>query len=148
VTVWSPDGKEVIYGPGLQKLAREEWSALSASGVLTTWGGGYEGAGDIGLAVMVRPEEAAGFADGELDRFVKLRAASGETRTHWIYGDWRKGFPNPSAPTARDWALRVEDLALQLRTPVVVRIAPRQEAIPFFSNPLKLVEVDLFAAAR
>ena len=54
---------------------------------------------------------------------MKLRAASGETRTHWIYGDWRKGMANPSAPTARDWALRVEDLAFQLRTPVTVRIA-------------------------
>ena len=122
VTVWSPDGKDVVYGPGLQKLPHDEWSALSASGVLANWGMGYQGAGEIGLGIIYRPEEAAGFADGDLDRYIKLRAASGETRTHWIYGDWRKGLPNPSAPTARDWALRVEDLALGLRTPVTVRI--------------------------
>jgi hypothetical protein len=124
VTVWSPDGKDVVYGPGLQKLPHDEWSALSASGVLANWGWGYQGAGEIGLGIIYRPEEAVGFAEGDLDRYIKLRAANGETRTHWIYGDWRKGLPNPSAPTARDWALRVEDLALQLRTPVAVRIAP------------------------
>jgi len=125
VTVWSPDGKEVVYGPGLQKLAHDDWFALSASGVLAGWGNGYEGAGDIGLGIMYRPEEFAGFAEGELDRYIKLRAPSGETRTHWIYGDWRKGLANPLAPTARDWALRVEDLALQVRIPVKVRIAAR-----------------------
>jgi Domain of unknown function (DUF4861) len=125
VTVWSPDGKEVVYGPGLQKLAHDDWFALSASGVLASWGNGYEGAGDIGLGVMYRPEEYAGFAEGEFDRYIKLRAPSGQARAHWIYGDWRKGFPNPTAPTARDWALRVEDLALQLRSPVTVRIVAR-----------------------
>jgi hypothetical protein len=122
VTIWSPDGKEVVYSPGLQKLTHDEWYSLSGSGVLANWGNGYEGAGDIGLGIIYVPEEYAGFAEGELDRYVKLSARSGETRTHWIYGDWRKGFPNPIAPTARDWALRVEDLALQLRTPVAVRI--------------------------
>ncbi|MDD8016707.1 MAG: hypothetical protein PHX45_13585, partial [Acidobacteriota bacterium] len=59
---------------------------------------------------------------GEHDRFAKLRSRSGEKRTHWIYGDWRKGLPNPLAPTARDWALAVEDLAVQLRTPVSIRV--------------------------
>ena len=93
--------------------------------MLASWGTGYVGAGDIGLGVIYRPEEYEGFAEGELDRYVKLRAPSGETRTHWIYGDWRKGFPNPTAPTARDWALRVEDLALQLGSPVTVRIVVR-----------------------
>jgi hypothetical protein len=128
VTIWSPDGKEVVYSPGLQKLAHDEWYALSASGVLACWGNGAEGAGDIGLGVMYRPEEYAGFAEGELDRFVKLRIPSGQTRTHWIYGDWRKGFANPIAPTARDWALRVEDLALELRTPVAVRVTAAEAA--------------------
>ncbi len=64
-------------------------------------------------------------ADGELDRYVKLRGRSGEMRTHWIYGDWRKGFPIPVAPSARDWALMVEDLALQLRMPVFVRLSEK-----------------------
>ncbi len=122
VWVFSPDGKDVVYGPGLQKLAHDDWFALSASGVLASWGLGYEGAGDIGLGIMYDPSEYAGFAEGELDRYIKLRAPSGVVRTHWIYGDWRKGFANPVAPTARDWALRVEDLALQLRSPVAVRI--------------------------
>jgi hypothetical protein len=123
VTIWSPDGKDVIYSPGLQKLAHDEWYALSGSGVLASWGQGYQGAGDIGLGLAYRLEEYAGSAEGELDRYVKLRAPSGEKRTHWIYGDWRKGFRNPIAPTARDWALRVEQLALQVRTPVAVRIS-------------------------
>ena len=74
---------------------------------------------------MFKPEEYAGYADGELDRYVKLRGRSGEKRTHWIYGDWRKGFPVPMAPSARDWALMVEDLALQLRTPVFVRVSEK-----------------------
>jgi hypothetical protein len=122
VTVWSPDGKEVTYGPGLQKLVHGDWYALKASGVLADWGFGAEGAGEIGLGVMYRPEEYVGFAEGALDRYVKLRAPSGQTRTHWIVGDWRKGFANPTAPSSRDWARRVEDVALQVRTPVAVRL--------------------------
>ncbi len=125
VTVWSPDGGEVVYSPGLIKLPHDEWTFLGGSGVLATWGPGYEGAGEIGLGVMFKPGEYAGYADGELDRYVKLRGRSGEMRTHWIYGDWRKGFPIPVAPSARDWALMVEDLALQLRTPVSVRVSEK-----------------------
>jgi hypothetical protein len=68
-------------------------------------------------------EEYAGCAEGELDRYVKLTSRSGEKRRHWIYGDWRKGFPHSVAPTGRDWALEVEELALQIRTPVVLLIA-------------------------
>lgn len=122
VTVWSPGGGEIIYGPGLGKLAHDEWAAISTSGVLASWGYGFEGAGEIGLGVIYRPDEYAGHVDGEHDRFVKLRCQSGEKRTHWIYGDWRKGLPNPLAPSARDWALAVEDLAVQLRTPVSIRV--------------------------
>ena len=125
VTVWSPDGGEVIYGPGLQKLTNDECYFLSGSGVLANWGYGYEGAGEIGLGVMYRPEEYVGYAEGDLDRYVKLRGKSGEKRTHWIYGDWRKGFPNPIAPSARDWASNVEQLAWRLRTPVSIRINGR-----------------------
>lgn len=125
VTIWSPDGKEVVYSPGLEKLARDEWYMLSGSGVLASWGNGYEGAGEIGLGIIYRPEEYAGYTEGELDRYVKLQSPSGEKRTHWIYGDWRKGLPNPVAPTARDWALAVEQLSLKLRTPVAVRVASR-----------------------
>ncbi len=123
ITIWSPDGKDIVYSPGLQKLPGEEWYVLGPSGVLACWGNGYEGAGDIGLAVMFNPEELAGYAEGELDRYVKLRTRSGEKRRHWIYGDWRKGFPQPMAPTGRDWAHEVEELVLQIRTPVVLRIA-------------------------
>ncbi len=122
VTVWSPDGGEVVYSPGLEKLAHDEWYVLSGSGVLASWGYGYEGAGEIGLGIIYCPAEYAGYAEGELDRYLKLRSQSGEKRTHWIYGDWRRGFPNPVAPTARDWALGVEQLAWRLRTPLPVRI--------------------------
>ncbi len=114
-----------IAGINPEEETNDEWYFLSGSGVLANWGHGYEGAGEIGLGVMYRPEEYAGYTEGDLDRYVKLRGKSGEKRTHWIYGDWRKGFPNPIAPTARDWALNVEQLALQLRTSVSVQINGR-----------------------
>jgi hypothetical protein len=123
VTIWGADGADIVYSPGLQKLPGDEWYVLSRSGVLACWGNGYEGAGEIGLAVMFNPEECAGYAEGELDRYIKLKSRSGEKRRHWIYGDWRKGFPNSVAPTGRDWALEVEDLVLLIRTPVSLRIA-------------------------
>jgi hypothetical protein len=71
---------------------------------------------------MFNPEEYVGYAEGRLDRYVKLRSRSGEKRRHWIYGNWGKGFPQPVAPTGRDWALEVEELTLQIRSPVVIRI--------------------------
>jgi hypothetical protein len=76
-----------------------------------------------GLYRSLAKGEYVGYAERELDRYVKLRTRSGEKRRHWIYGDWRKGFPHSVAPTGRDWALEVEELALQIRTPVVLLIA-------------------------
>ncbi|MDD8016041.1 MAG: hypothetical protein PHX45_10145, partial [Acidobacteriota bacterium] len=63
----------------------------------------------------------AGIAETDLDRLVKLKAEAGETVVYWLLGDWRKGLANPVAPTARDWARRVERLGFRLRTPVEVR---------------------------
>jgi hypothetical protein len=75
-----------------------------------------------GLYRSLAKGEYVGYAEGQLDRYIKLKNRSEEKRRHWIYGDWRRGFLQPAAPTGRDWAHQVEELALQIRTPVVLRI--------------------------
>jgi hypothetical protein len=114
----TPGGNEIIYSPGLQKLAGENWTFDKDKGFLATWGLGAEGAGEIGLGLMFEPGEYAGFSEDDLDRFVKLRAASGKKQTHWILTGWSNGFTTPASPAASNWAKRLEELGNKLRTPL------------------------------
>lgn len=114
-------GKAVEFSPGIQKLPGDEAIFDSGAGYLASWGFGEPEAGEIGLALMFDPRHYAGIAETGLDRLVKLKAETGETVVYWLLGGWRKGLANPVAPTARDWARRVEQLGFRLRTPVEVR---------------------------
>ena len=57
---------------GIEKLPKETWSMDKEKGYIVTWGEGAPGAGEVGLAAIFNPAEFAGFAENELDRFVKL----------------------------------------------------------------------------
>ena len=117
ITITSTSGDSVVYSPGLLKLPNDTWFMYNTTGVLSNWGSYDPEAKDIGLGLMFDPGEYSGYTESDLDRFVKLKIPV-KQRTHWILGGWRKGFSSPVAPTGRDWANKVEELALQLRTPV------------------------------
>ena len=122
ITIDAPASQPVAFSPGIEKLKGDAWTFDSGIGFLASWGFGEPEAGEIGLALMFDPKQYVGIAESALDRLVKLKIGSGQTVVYWVLGDWRKGLANPVAPTARDWARQVEDLVLQLRTPVQVRL--------------------------
>jgi hypothetical protein len=121
ITVLTNASREVIYSPGIEKLAGDTSMSDKDRGFLAVWGPGIEGAGEIGLGLMFSPQEYAGFAENSLDRYVKLRIPAGKTRTHWILTGWSKGLTAPAPPAAANWAKRVEELGLRLRTPIKVQ---------------------------
>ncbi|MHB9028675.1 MAG: DUF4861 family protein [Candidatus Latescibacterota bacterium] len=120
ITVTSSQGDSVVYSPGIQKLPNDIWFMDSDAGALTNWGKQEDAIGDIGLGLIYPAGDFRGYAETPLDRLVKLTAPSGKTRTHWVIGGWRKGFPNPVAPSGRDWAETVRELAVRLHAPVKV----------------------------
>jgi hypothetical protein len=124
ILISSSAGGQVVYSPGIEKLPKETWSMDKEKGYIAAWGEGAPGAGEVGLAAIFDPAEFAGFAENELDRFVKLAVPSGEKRTHWIYGGWHRGITAPEAPQASGWAKNVEDLSSRLR----VKLDPRYKA--------------------
>jgi Domain of unknown function (DUF4861) len=111
---------EVVYGPALQKLAGETFSADTAKGHLAVWGKGADKAGDIGLAVVFPPSLFAGTEETALDRAVKLKGKPGVKQTHWVVGAWERGITSPGVPAAKNWPGKVADLARRLLVPVKV----------------------------
>ncbi len=122
VRVTSSAGDTVRYSPGIMKLPGGSWSFDSTLGVMTSWGRQENAIGEVGLGLVFRPEEYAGFAETDLDHNAILTVPSGAWRTHWVAAGWKKGFPSPVAPTSGDWSKEVRDLASRLRAPVSVTV--------------------------
>jgi len=114
VCITSSAGGKIIYSPGIEKLANETWSMSPEKGYLASWGEGATGAGEIGLALIFNPAEFIGFAENDLDRYVKLTAPSGERRTFWVCGGWHLGITAPDPPQAANWTRQVEDMSRRL----------------------------------
>jgi hypothetical protein len=94
-------------------------------GFVSTWGEGAPGAGEVGLAVLFSPAEFAGYAENDLDRYVKLSIPSGAKRTHWLLGGWHQGLTAPAAPQGEGWAVEVAATAAKVLAPVKVEIQAR-----------------------
>jgi len=122
IKVLTKASREVVYSPGIEKLTGDTCAWDKAKGFLADWGPGVEGSGEIGLGLMFSPQEYAGFAETSLDRHVKLKIPAGKTRTHWILTGWSKGFTAPAPPAAANWAKRVEELGLKLRSPIKIQV--------------------------
>jgi hypothetical protein len=125
IIVNSSAGGEVIYSPGLEKLPKETASVDKDKGYVATWGEGAPGAGEVGLAAIFDPAEYAGFAENDLDRYVKLSIPSGVKRTHWILGGWNQGLTAPAAPQGEGWAAEVAATAARVLAPVKIEIQAR-----------------------
>lgn len=114
-----------LLAPGLIDLGPDTMFFDMASGVLGQWGWQEEGIGEIGLAVVVPPDQ--------IDR---MERASGETRVlcklkdeglhYWIEGDWRRGRQLPIAPTIKNWQWETNRLANDLHHPPSITILDRR----------------------
>ncbi len=122
IHIRSSTGGQVVYSPGVEKLPKETWSMNEDEGFLATWGEGAPGAGEVGLALIFDPADRVGFAENDLDRYVKLTLPSGEKRTHWIVSGWHLGLTAPQPPQASNWAKSIEEMSIRLRAPLNPRI--------------------------
>ena len=111
---------QVIYGPGIQKLAGETWSLERDKGFLAVWGKGAQNAGEIGLAAIFSPADFIGMDETAADRAVKLKGPAGAKLTHWVVGAWERGIASPGVPAAKNWFRKVEGLARRLLVPVKI----------------------------
>jgi hypothetical protein len=125
ILIRSSAGGQVVYSPGVEKLPKETWSMNEDKGYLATWGEGAPGAGEVGLALIFAPAERIGFAENDLDRYVKLAVPSGEKRTHWIIAGWHLGITAPPPPQASNWAKAIEEMSIRLTASLNPRIIPR-----------------------
>jgi hypothetical protein len=125
ITVTSSAGGQVVFSPAIQKLAKETWGLDKAKGYLETWGDGAPGAGDVGLATIFNPGECVGFAESDLDRFVKLSVPSGVAKTYWTLGGWHQGLTAPQPPQAAGWKSEVAETAARVLAPVKIEVATR-----------------------
>jgi hypothetical protein len=125
IIIKSSAGGQVVYSPGIEKLKNETWSTDKGKGYITTWGEGAPNAGEVGLAAIFSPAEHVGFAENNLDRYVKLAVPSGEKRTHWLLGGWHLGLTAPKPPQAANWAVEVAQTAARVLAPVKVEVKAR-----------------------
>ncbi len=120
IVITSKASGPIVYGPGIQKLAGETFTLDKDKGFLAAWGKGAKNAGEIGLAAIFRPADFAGMEETDLDRSVKLKGPAGAKLTHWVVGSWEQGITSPGVPAAKNWAIKVEELARRLLVPVKV----------------------------
>ncbi len=111
-------------GPGLKKLSSETRVLKEAKGFIAGWGKA-PGSGEIGLAAIFAPDQFAGLEEGAADRTVKLRGRASQTLTFWVEGSWERGITSPGVPAAQNWALRIENLANRLLSPINVEFKAR-----------------------
>jgi hypothetical protein len=120
VVLAAKPGTEVVLGPALQKPGGAEPVLDRGRGVLSVWGRGAPGAGEIGLAAIFTPADLLGVEDDGADSAIKLSGRSGRTLTYWLAGAWEHGVTAPGVPAAKNWAGQVEELAARLLVPVKV----------------------------
>lgn len=125
IIITSSAGGDVVYSPGIEKLPKETAAVDKDKGYVLTWGEGAPGAGEVGLAAIFNPAEYAGFAETDLDRFVKLSIPSGAKRTHWILGGWHQGLTAPALPQAEGWKTEVAATAARVMAPVKIAVQAR-----------------------
>ncbi len=122
IRITSTASGEIIYSPGVEKLADETYFMNPEKGYLASWGQGAPGAGEIGLAVIFNPAEFVGFAENELDRYVKLAIPAGKKRTFWVCGGWHLGITAPESPPASNWARKIKEMSARLLAPLTPKI--------------------------
>jgi hypothetical protein len=97
--------------PGLMHIAGPPHVNLEA-GILAAWGYHAEEIGEIGLAVIVPPDQAKEITAIEGETRIRCTPADGPAHLrYWILGGWRRGMQYPIGPTAENWVQDVERLA-------------------------------------
>lgn len=125
VAVTSSAGRDrVLHGPGIRKLDGDKWILNEAKGYAAAWGRSRAAAGEIGLAVIFRPDDFVGLDETADSRFLKLSPRSAGPVSHWLFAGWSRGLPQVRAANAAAWELKVAAAAERLLVPVRVTLKP------------------------
>ncbi|HSW47427.1 MAG TPA: DUF4861 family protein [Phycisphaerae bacterium] len=114
--------------PGLCKLPREKAFSDKETGYLGAWGFQEPAIDEIGMAVIVPPEQIVAFNEDENERRVRCRTSDDHRLRYWIVGDWRRGRQHPIAPTIDNWRRETRELAGLLNNPPAVVLEQPEEA--------------------
>lgn len=112
--------KIAFIGTSLIKLAEESWQLEKDKGYLAAWGKSSTGAGEIGLAIIFKPEDFLGLEESGSARFLKFKTASAKALEFWAATSWSRGITAPSSPAVKSWLSRVEALSQILRAHIVI----------------------------
>jgi len=114
VSVENRNEQAVLVAPGVTKLPREKVFTDPASGCLGSWGYQEEIIDEVGLGLIVPPDQLVDAVDiqgkpGE--RRLRCRVGEDGQLRYWIIGDWRRGRQHPVAPNLDNWKRELQALA-------------------------------------
>ena len=118
----------VDLAPGLSKLARDKAFTDNKIGCLGAWGYQEAVIDEIGMSVIVPPEQLVGFIDANDDRQARCKTTDDGRLRYWIVGDWRRGRQHPVAPTIDNWHQEMKELAALLHHPAGVVLEQAEDA--------------------
>ena len=110
------------------QLARDKAFTDQGIGCLGVWGFQEAAIDEIGMSVIVPPEQLVGFIDANDDRQARCKTTDDGRLRYWIVGDWRRGRQHPVAPTIDNWHQEMKELAALLHHPPRVVLEQAEDA--------------------
>ena len=120
---------DMILAPGIVKLPREQTFADTVTGCFGTWGWQEDAIGQIGMGLIVSPQQFIGLSDETEERRLRCRMSKDNCLRYWVIGDWRRGRQYPVAPTMANWQQEVRSLACLLLDDLQLEMG-RPENVP------------------
>ncbi len=100
--------------PGIIKLVREQAFADPSAGVFGSWGWQEDAIGEIGLGLILAPQEVDDLVEEATERRIRCRVIQEGKLLYWLIGDWRRGQQYPLASTVDHWQHQLNELATRL----------------------------------
>lgn len=91
---------ELMVGIGVTTFGNPDIFSDEKSGILSSWEKVHPEHGFLGTAVIVNPENFAGFKSFEKDRFALIKVRPGEPFTYYVGAGWDG---NPAFPRKTKW---------------------------------------------
>ena len=108
-------------------MPRERFFADKEAGCFGSWGWQEDVIGDIGMGMIVSPQQVVDVLDLPEERRIRCRLSDDGELRYWLIGDWRRGRQHPVAPTIDNWRKELKQLAGLLLNDVRVRIGEPED---------------------
>ncbi|MBI3922518.1 MAG: DUF4861 family protein, partial [Armatimonadetes bacterium] len=121
LTITGGNGGDILYSPGLLRIEGErfERGKVGALSYVCNWGKqshpDVSEAGELGLALIARPDKVVEVAATEHDHVLRCRARSGKSQRQYLVADWAKG---KRYANAEEWRAFIANLSQRLAAPV------------------------------